>query len=967
MSLSPNNPYLSQGVRPSGDQGFADPFNDLATQQMPTTMRTALWWSEHIWMRMGTYRMAMERIVSYFITEVELGGDAGDDEKNKYKDYLKKDLDVLSFLGLMMRDRLCFHGDVKTTTRDGVFKLRDLAGKTVEVLSKDGIYRPAEFKSFGRQELLEVEFSDGRTILATPDHEWPVLNCSGKEVTLPTKSLIKGHKLKRTVAPRPEKNDDYREGIRHGFVFGDGSLYNQDESRTTMAAAYFYGDKDQEMLKHFEGHSANEPKVHEGRTILYGLPATYKSLPENSASASYWYGFLCGFLAADGTVDTYGCAMLTQISKATLEAIEEQLPRIGMCAGPIRAQERITDLSAYGNYSDGGIYESTIHFMTLLKQFMQPEDILLSKHREKFEENWNPDSNYGKYIGIRGVTETGIVDEVFCCVEMETHTFVVDQAVLTSNCYGNAFASLLVPFRRFLMCPKTGDLFPLKVVYDNFNFEFNGDFEFIATCPTTGWRGPWKLIDKPREEADHVILKRWSPHEIELLPDLYTGEVAYLWRIPEDYKRMIREGNLFHLERASKQVLEAIKYDKLFRFHKDAIYHMKEQTLAGIRNMGWGLPRSLVNFRQIWYVQVLRRYNEAIAMDYVIPFRLITPEARSGGSVGGMPTQDPMSIYSGGDFRAQVRHMINKRRRDPAAWQTLPFPVQYQMLGGDASQLAPTELITQGLDTLLNESGVPVEFYNGNLSTQAAPAALRLFESTHRQLVSDANHALQWICETLSRVMSWERVDASLKRVTIADDVQKQMAALQLMMAQRLSGTSGLGALGFDWESEQQSLAEEARIEQEIAARNQEEMEQAGFAAEIAKGINPATQGQAAAGGGDPAAGGAAGGAAAGGNLPGPDAQSAMGAGNMPVTEYIQSMGPNSLITPGELQSAAQSLAQQLLGLPEGVKDSQLRELKQSHPVLHSATRSAMDDIRQQVRSQAGGAAMQQMQSGSLM
>jgi hypothetical protein len=627
--LSSSSPYFRAGAgSTTGQEGFADPFNDYATTQMPTTMKSALWWSEYIWTVMGTYRMAMERIVSYFITDIDVGGDVSDEEKKKYKEYLDDQLDALSFLNLMMRDRLC---------------------------------------------------------------------------------------------------------------------------------------------------------------------------------------------------------------------------------------------------------------------------------------------------------------------------------------YGNSFASVIVPFRRYLQCPKTGDLYPLKVVYNNFDFQFNDKFEFVATCPRTGWRGAWQIIDKPREESDHLIMKRWSPHEIELLHDPYTDEVAYLWRIPESYKRLVREGNLYHLERASRQVLEAIRTDRLFRFNKESIFHMKEPTLAGIRNMGWGLPRSLINYRQIWYCQVLRRYNEAIALDYVIPFRLITPEARSGGSVGGIATQDPMSIYAAGDFRSQVKRMLNKRRRDPASWQMLPFPVNYQMLGGDASQLAPTELIGQGMDTLLNESGTPVEFYQGSLSVQAAPVALRLFESTHRQLVSDANRFLQWMCDSVSRIMSWEIVNVNLTRVTVADDMAKQTAALQLMMGQQLSGTTGLAAIGYDWESEQKRLADEARIQQEMQLRQQEEMEQQGFAAQVAQGVNPAAQGAggdpaAAQGGGDPAA-------AQGGEQTGPDMAAAGGA---PVSNYIQTMGPNVPVTPNDLQAAAEQLAQELLGLPEGVKDSELRKLKQFNPTLHAIVREKMDDTRRQMRMQGGAMLMQQ-------
>ena len=88
-----------------------------------------------------------------------------------------------------------------------------------------------------------------------------------------------------------------------------------------------------------------------------------------------------------------------------------------------------------------------------------------------------------------------------------------------------------------------------------------------------------------------------------------------------------------------------------------------------------------------------------------------------------------------------------------------------------------------------------------------------------------------------------------------------------------------------------------------------------------------------------------------------------MGAGNTPVSAYIQSMGPNAPITPNDLQAAAEQLANELLGLPEGVKDSELRKLKQFNPTLHSIVRAKIDEKRQQFRTQ-GGAMLQQQQYG---
>lgn len=536
-------------------------------------------------------------------------------------------------------------------------------------------------------------------------------------------------------------------------------------------------------------------------------------------------------------------------------------------------------------------------------------------------------------------------------------------------CYGNGFASILVPFRRLLSCPKCGVVFPLKVVHENSEFNFsNAELDFSATCPKcktgSGYKGPWKVIDEPDNLEKNLKIKRWSPHEIEMVHCPYTDDASYYWRIPEDYKRRIRQGHLYHLERANLDVIKAIKHNQVYRFNEDVLFHMKEPTLAGLRNRGWGLPRTLINFRQIWYVQVLQRYNESIALDYVIPFRVITPVARSGSSnAGGGTVTDPLLNISMGDFMSSVRSMIRKRRRDPAAWQTLPFPIQYQALGGDASQLAPVDLLNQGVERLLNDAGTPVELYKGTLQLQAAPVSLRLFESQWHHLVHDANMFLQWAVRQVAQILSWEDVEARLQRVTHADDMNKQMAILQLMMSQQVSGKTGLGMMGLDWGDEQQQLGEEARKQQEIQARIQEEMEQAGFAQQIAAGgmTGPMAPAQAAAGGGGGAAPGGA--PPAGGDPAAAGGDPAM-AGAGPVTGYLQSMGSNASVTPQDMMAEADSLAQQLLGMPEGVKDSELRRLKQANPFLHSLVKQRMDEIRRDARMQGGAAVMQQQFGG---
>lgn len=959
MSFGMRAQFSQFGGVGSGTQ-YPDPFMDIASLSVPTNIRSALYWCEYVFSLFGTYRMAMERVISYFLTDVEIL-DTSEDETEKWEAFLSDTIDIKTVVQNGLRGRECFHGDTIVVTRAGVFKIRDLAGKTVDVLSVGGVYRPADFKSFGRQRLLEVQFTDGRTVLATPNHQWVAVNCSGKTVRVPTTTLRRGYRIERTVAPRPARNEDFREGVRHGFTFGDGTL----EGSNRRASALFHGDKDAVMLDYFVGHGSppRQRKSDEGWTVgpvfvVRGLPSHYKELPNNSSSASYWYGFVCGFLAADGSVDTYGCALLTQKAKATLEAIAEQMPRIGMVAGPVRGHERTAVLTRRNG--ERHVYCGKMHYVTLLKRFMRAEDFLLESHRDKFLEG-ESDTSYGQYVGVRAVRETGIVDEVFCGVEMETHTLVLENGVLTGNCYGNHFFSVVRPFIRFLTCPKCGYLSPLREVHKNkaFNFTYKAgdpDKAFCARCPAckvgSGYTGPWKIKDEDDDNEKKLKVKSWNPHEIEILHDTFSDDVAYLWRIPEDYKKQIRQGsdqrgNLFMLERAPIEVLRAIANNQIYLFDPDAVFHMKEPTLAGIYNRGWGLPRIISNFRQIWYVQVLRRFNEAIALDYVIPFRIITPAPAQGKTGGGMAI-DPMQMFNGGDFRSQVSQMIRRRRKDPASLQVLPFPVNFQMFGADANQLAPRDLLDQGMETLLNDAGTPVELYNGSLQLQTAPVALRLFESTWHHLVHDTNAFLAWFVRQVSQIMGWETVTAKLKRVTVADNLEKQMMAAQLMMSQQLSGGTVLSDFGYNWKKEQRNIADEARYQAELQSRVQEEMEQAGFAQQIAKGQGGQQQGDPAAGGGAPAGGGAA--------------QPGMGMPQGPVTSYLSGMSPNVPQTPQDMMGVADALAQELLGLPESMKNSELRKLKSYNEALHSMVRARMDAIRKQTKSMAGNAAMGQFQ-----
>jgi hypothetical protein len=315
-----------------------------------------------------------------------------------------------------------------------------------------------------------------------------------------------------------------------------------------------------------------------------------------------------------------------------------------------------------------------------------------------------------------------------------------------------------------------------------------------------------------------------------------------------------------------------------------------------------------------------------------------------------------------GGFMGATMAMINKRRQDPAAWFALPYPVQYQALGGDATKLAPKDLMDQGVDTLLNSIGIPAELFKGSLTLQSAPTALRLFESTWATLPHNLNGWLRFVTKRIAQIMGWEQINARMKPVTYADDVQKQMAKLQLMMGGQISNTTGLASVNLNYKDEVDRQMEDQKIQAKAQAKLQEQMDHAATMDQMAQppqqgqpgqpGQQPQGGGQQPQGGGQPAQGG-------------DPSQQGGGAVQNANEDVLADMpqGPNQKITPEELDSRAQRIVSRIQAMTETQKDSTLIRLKKMNPTLHAIVTQKLKEAKQK-QNQQGGDMLRQQQGG---
>ena len=888
---------------------FPNPWVDYASDYVPRNLQQVFEYAEYIFLTFGTYRQAARRVSRYFLTEIVLEGGA-EEEREKYEAFVNEDLHLLTQLADIGDDYMCLHGDTPVVTQNGILAIRDLAGKTVDVLSDGGVYRPAKFKSYGRQELMEVTLSDGRTILATPEHQWVALNCSGKKVRVPTTTLTNGYRIERTVAPRPEKGELYREGVRHGFVFGDGSVYNKTR-KTPKSVANFFGAKDEAVKPFFADRKCTQVRYDQskvGVTKVHGLPADFKKLPANDAPAEYWYGFVCGLMAADGSVDKYGCPLIVQVSRVALSAIAAQLPRIGMAAGPISEYEHTSVFTR----ADGSKYTFTGKYcrIALLKQFMRADDLIIGSHIKKFTAV--KATNYGKYIDVKSVARTGIVDEVFCCVEPETHTFVIDNGTLTGNCYGNVFISLYFPFDRYLACKQCSTSYHIDTV--PYRFEAK-KLEFHAHCPKCGFQGAFERQDIRSADRTRVRLIRWNPKRMRLRVHDISGEIEYYYEPEPRFVDKLRQGNRFYLNKTPWAIVECCAQgagidQPMFKFEKDQIYHMHEATLSGLPIRGWAIPPILPNFKLAFFIQVLRRMDEAIALDYIIPFRIIYPDQEGAAGAGS----DPLSMMSMDVFMAHMQGMVKAKRMNNTDLQIAPFKIGYQMLGAEGKNLTPKDNIIQAMDELLNAIGYPAELYRGSLSIQAFPVALRLFEKTWGTMVDGYNDLIKWVTIKAGKYYGWGPIESSLQPCTLADDIERKALQLQAAAGGDVSKTTAYRPLGINYMSEQEKVLEEQTKIQQMQQEAQESQE-----ASQANGQPGQDQGGP---GGDPGA------------------------------------------TPGDVNSQAKDIAYQLVTqVPENQRRGQLIKIKNSNPTLHALVLQEMNALRQQMASQGQSMMLQQAQA----
>ena len=275
--------------------------------------------------------------------------------------------------------------------------------------------------------------------------------------------------------------------------------------------------------------------------------------------------------------------------------------------------------------------------------------------------------------------------------------------------YGNAFFSVYSPFVRFLKCEKCDHLTNIQAVEYKFRLK---KLEFLYKCSSCKHKGPGTVIDRKITRPDKIAIIRWDPKLMDIDHNPITGHSEYFYSIPRDLKEKVQKGNKHLINTLPMEFLRALRDEKIFKFSDGQLFHIKMDAPAGIEAQ-WGFPPLASTIKLFFYAAVLRKANEAIALDYVVPFRIISPRQSSSNA-------DPVLTISLNRWSEEMKQNVRKWRRDPLhiMWSAVPAEVTH--VGGQARALMTLGEVQAAEENIITALGIPKEFIIGGLSFTGA-------------------------------------------------------------------------------------------------------------------------------------------------------------------------------------------------------------------------------------------------------
>lgn len=379
------------------------------------------------------------------------------------------------------------------------------------------------------------------------------------------------------------------------------------------------------------------------------------------------------------------------------------------------------------------------------------------------------------------------------------------QSELVSNgkdyyTFGNCIVSIVPPFKRYLVC-KHCDSYLRHCINDEnmeekkFEWKFY-EYKFIGTCLNCKKQGVMQVKDeylKGEDFARNTKIHRWPITHIKVRDLSIAGKKKIYYRLEEKYRKPINNGDRFVVANVPETFILACKKNgatPIIELPSELTYHYKYEGITEPEWEGLSKPFFFSVWKDVFMSFVLRKAQECIASDHLIPNRFIFPTSGPDG-------RDPLSKIDGANWLTTVTAQLKRQQNDPNEIGVVPFPLGYQAIGGQGKAMSLKEDIDLNDRRILLQMGIPPELIYGGMSWSGGNVALRMLENVFLYYTNKQNSFLMFFVKYIAR-NSGKKAPTKVMMMPfkMADDIQQMNAMSALGATGRVSETTSLAPFG---------------------------------------------------------------------------------------------------------------------------------------------------------------------------
>lgn len=346
---------------------------------------------------------------------------------------------------------------------------------------------------------------------------------------------------------------------------------------------------------------------------------------------------------------------------------------------------------------------------------------------------------------------------------------------LDYHTYGLCAVTIHFPFTKWLSCRQCD----FKEKASRLNYRWR-NLDYVIDCPKCGASGPAKVQDYNEKDVRKIRLQRWNPEYIHVDPGFGGADPIYTFQLPLQLRNDINLGKKNVLDTVPDVFIEAMKRGKFIRFTDDNLFVFKRPVISQ-QDEGWGMPLVFPVLKDTFYLQILRKSQEAIAQEHIVPLRVLFPQA--GGA-----SADPYTTIGLDNWKVRMEQEIAKWKYDQNYIPILPLPIGQETIGGDGRALMLHQEMQAWSEQIVAGMGVPHEFIFGGLQYSGSNVSMRMLENSFIGYRTDHENMLNnFVIRRIANFMEWPAVKAHMRRFKMADDLQRMSLFFQLNQAQKIS------------------------------------------------------------------------------------------------------------------------------------------------------------------------------------